>query len=60
MSDYAELKSLLKRWGVAAIEFSDGEEKVIEPVCPNGSGLTGTEFIFNPDESFHIIRIDIP
>jgi len=58
MSDYTELKSLFKRWGLPVAEYSEGGEKTVEPLDLGGSALSTTEFIFNQDESFKTLKID--
>jgi len=61
MTDYDEFRDLMRRWKVSIVEFGENSGGiVIEPVYPDGSGLSGTEFIFNTDKSFNTIRIDIP
>jgi len=67
MSDYTELKSLFKRWGLPMVEYTEGECKSIEPcnwAAPvkeiSGSCLGSAEFIFNKDESFKTLKIEGP
>ena len=61
MTDYDEFRDLMRRWKVPVMQSHiEGIGSLIEPICPDGSGLSGTEFIFNTDKSFNTIRIDIP